>query len=83
MSRASAYIDWFYEARRQLRNQVRPFDFERLLSARSFEVVLATTATFPPPGLGEERLLNGLISTEMTERADTLRDRANRAAYRG
>ncbi|WP_433458528.1 PIN domain-containing protein [Micromonospora sp. CA-248212] len=66
IERAFAYIEWVHEARRRLYNLIRPAELEQLLGLRSYETIL--TATSPFGGPGGERVLNSLVSTELTER---------------
>jgi rRNA-processing protein FCF1 len=73
--RAFAYIDWMHEARRQLLSQVRTDDLERVVPPRSYDVVIAVSAAFGGPG--GARVLNGLLSSELTERLQGLEDARN------
>ncbi|MEU4778295.1 PIN domain-containing protein [Micromonospora sp. NPDC023633] len=69
--RAFAYVEWMHEARRRLYNHVRSAELDHLIPVRSYELLISVTATAPhPPKSGEERILNGLISTDQSERVD-------------
>ncbi|SIM73103.1 PIN domain-containing protein [Micromonospora cremea] len=71
LSRALAYLDWCHEAQRRLRNQVRPAELDYLVPPKSYEVVLSAAGSF---GFGPsgERLINGLVSTQLDERVSVL-----------
>ncbi|MEU7935246.1 PIN domain-containing protein [Micromonospora echinofusca] len=55
-----------HEARRRLYNLIRPTEMEQLIGLRTYETILAATVPFGKPG--GERVLNALVSTELTER---------------
>ncbi|PWR13394.1 hypothetical protein DKT69_20965 [Micromonospora sicca] len=70
VERAFTYIEWVHEVRRRLHNLIRPTELEQLIGLRAYETILAATVPFGKPG--GERVLNGLISTELTERVAVL-----------
>ncbi|MFF4880237.1 PIN domain-containing protein [Micromonospora sp. NPDC000668] len=71
LSRALAYLDWCHEAQRRLRNQVRPAELDYLVPPKSYEVVLSAAGSFGDQRAGD-RLINGLVSTQMDERVSVL-----------
>ncbi|MFE7869448.1 PIN domain-containing protein [Micromonospora humida] len=65
--RATQYIDWAQEARRMLRNQVRPDEAEHLVPTKSWEAALTAMIVASHSSVGA-RVLNGLVSAELDER---------------
>lgn len=70
LSRALAYLDWCHEAQRRLRYQIRPAELDYLVPLKSYEV-LAAAGSFGNRTMGD-RLINGLVSTQMDERVSLL-----------
>ncbi|MEU5529353.1 PIN domain-containing protein [Micromonospora chersina] len=65
--RASAYLEWVHEARRRLRNQLRPADLERLVPAQSYDVLLSALGPITSLSI---RVVNGLVNQQLSERED-------------
>lgn len=65
--RASAYLEWVHEARRRLRNQIRPTDLERLVPSQSYDVLLSALGTITANNV---RVVSGLVNQQLMERAD-------------
>ncbi|OWV04716.1 hypothetical protein B5D80_19690 [Micromonospora wenchangensis] len=72
LERALAYLDWCHEAQRRLRNQVRPAELEYLVPLKAYDVVLAAAGAFVTRPVGD-RLINGLVSTQLDERVSVLK----------
>ncbi|MEW2384694.1 PIN domain-containing protein [Micromonospora sp. NPDC047707] len=78
--RAQQYLEWVNEARRMLRTQLRPAELEQLLPTQEYELTLSaiassasvSVASHGNPDLANERLLNGLVSTQIDQRSDAL-----------
>ncbi|MEU7961364.1 PIN domain-containing protein [Micromonospora humida] len=73
LARVISYIDWAQEARRMLRNQVRPAEAQHLVPTKSWELALTATTTFASIDPAGERLLNGFVSAELDERIHVLK----------
>lgn len=65
--RVRGYLDWANEAVRRLRGQISAADVDRLVLTKRYELLLSGTASLGGPG--GEPILNGLLSTELDERA--------------
>ncbi|MGW4499135.1 PIN domain-containing protein [Micromonospora sp. NPDC004336] len=86
VDRAYRYLEWMHEARRLLRNQIRPAGLEQLLPMQSYKLVLSAVGAHQVPlvslpreqpaggalHLGGERLLNGLVAAQADERVQAL-----------
>jgi hypothetical protein len=64
------YLEWATEAVEQLRYSVSDADIDRLVLTRRYYVLMDGAARFS--GNEQARLVNGLVSLELAERADTL-----------
>jgi hypothetical protein len=62
--RVASYLNWANDAVRTLRKQVSSADLDRLVLTRRYELLLATGVNT------DNRVLNGLLSTELEERVD-------------
>ncbi|MEV4773076.1 PIN domain-containing protein [Micromonospora humida] len=70
IQRAMAYLNWWHEAQRRLRTQVRPAELDYLAPLKSYDLVLSASETFGGPG--GALVLNGLVSTMLDERVSNL-----------
>lgn len=68
--RLLAYLDWATDAVQKLRYAISDADIDRLVLTRRYYALLDGAARFS--GNNQARLVNGLVSLELTERAEAL-----------
>jgi hypothetical protein len=73
-SRLTAYIEWATLAVQQLGNQITSTDLERLVLTRGYERLLSALGSMTGQDVGTQRVLNGLVSLELTQRVDAFND---------
>jgi hypothetical protein len=73
--RVVVYLNWVNDAVRMLRKQISSADIDRLVLTRRYELLLAEDIS------SGSRVLNGLLSAELDERADAF-DEAREALER-
>jgi rRNA-processing protein FCF1 len=73
--RVVVYLNWVNDAVRMLRKQISSADIDRLVLTRRYELLLAEDIS------SDSRVLNGLLSAELDERADAF-DEAREALER-
>lgn len=70
--RVAAYLEWVNNTARQLGNQLSATDFDRLVLTRGYDRLLATAGTMTGTDIGTQRVLNGMVSLELSQRAEAL-----------
>jgi hypothetical protein len=70
-NRIGSYLEWAANAVRHLDNQVAPSDIDRLVLTRGYNRLLAAVG-LPGTDITTQRVLNGLVSLELDQRAQAL-----------
>jgi hypothetical protein len=68
----AAYIEWATLAVQQLGNQITAADLDHLVLTRGYERLLSAVGSMTGLDIGTQRVLNGLVSLELTQRVDAL-----------
>jgi hypothetical protein len=68
--RLLSYLEWTSNAVRTLGNQISPPDLERLVLTRRYEQLLSGVGTMTGTETEVQRVVNGLVSLEIRQRAD-------------
>lgn len=71
-SRLMRYLNWATDTASVLRHQISDDDIDRLVFTRRYQLLLGSCGTLA--GSAQERLVNGLINLEVTERIQALED---------
>jgi hypothetical protein len=72
--RLTDYIEWATLAVQQLGNQITAADLERLVLTRGYDRLLSGVGSMTGLDAATQRVLNGLLSLELTQRVDALDD---------
>jgi hypothetical protein len=72
--RLTSYIEWATLTAQQLGNQITAADLDRLVLTRGYERLLSGFGSMTGLDAGTQRVLNGLVSLELTQRVDALDD---------
>jgi len=68
--RIGSYLEWVTNAVQQLDSQISAADLDRLVLTRTYDRLLAVAGTMTGTDLGTQRVLNGLVNLELTQRVD-------------
>ena len=72
--RVSAYIEWATLAVQQLGHQITTADLDRLVWTQGYERLLSAVGSMTGLDIGTQRVLNGLMSLEQTQRINAFDD---------
>jgi hypothetical protein len=72
--RLTEYLEWATLAVQQLGNQITAADLERLVLTRGYERLLSGVGSMTGLDVDTQRVLNGLLSLELTQRVDAFDD---------
>ena len=72
--RLTGYIEWTTLTVQRLGNQITAADLDRLVLTRGYERLLSGFGSMTGLDAGTQRVLNGLVSLELTQRVDALDD---------
>jgi hypothetical protein len=81
-SRLASYLEWVTSTIQRLGSQISAADFDRLVLTRAYERLLAVAGTMTGTDIGTQRVLNGMVGLELTERATRSRQRSRRWMHR-
>jgi hypothetical protein len=70
--RLAGYLEWVTNTVQQLGNQISPADLDRLVLTRSYDRLLSVAGTMTGTDIATQRVLNGMVSLELTQRTDAL-----------
>jgi hypothetical protein len=68
--RLAGYLEWATATVQQLSNQISAADFDQLVLTRSYDRLLSIAGTMTGGDIATQRVLNGLVSLELTQRTD-------------
>jgi hypothetical protein len=69
-SRIASYLEWVTSAIQQLGNLISAADLDHLVVTRSYDRLLNVAATMTGTDIGTQRVLNGMLGLELTQRVD-------------
>jgi hypothetical protein len=73
MDRLTGYLEWAGRSMRSLHNRIAPSDIDRLILTPGYHRLLSTGVTLlASSGIGVQRVVNDLISTELQHRTEEL-----------
>lgn len=70
--RVAEYLEWVTNTVRQLCNQLSAADLDRLVLTRGYDRLLAAAGTMTGIDLRTQRVLNGMVSLELSRRVEAL-----------
>jgi hypothetical protein len=68
--RLAGYLEWATATVRRLSNQISAADLDQLVLTRSYDRLLSIAGTMTGDDIATQRVLNGLVSLELTQRTD-------------
>jgi len=68
--RVAGYLEWVTNAVQQLGSQISAADLDRLVLTRTYDRLLSAAGTMTGTDISTQRVLNGLVGLELTQRAD-------------
>jgi hypothetical protein len=72
--RLTEYIEWATLTVQRLSSQIKAADLDRLVLTRGYERLLSGFGSMTGLDAGTQRVLNGLVSLELTQRVDAFED---------
>jgi hypothetical protein len=72
--RLTDYMEWATQTVQRLGNQITAADLDRLVLTRGYERLLSVFGTMTGLDAGTQRVLNGLVSLELTQRVSAFED---------
>ena len=68
--RVAGYLEWVTSAVQQLGAQISAADLDQLVLTRGYDRLLSAAGTMTGTDISTQRVLNGLVSLELTQRVD-------------
>jgi hypothetical protein len=68
--RLAGYLEWATATVQQLGNQISAADLDQLVLTRSYDRLLSIAGTMTGIDIATQRVLNGMVSLELTQRTD-------------
>jgi PIN domain len=68
--RVAGYLEWVTSTVQQLGAQISSADLDRLVLTRGYDRLLSAAGTMTGTDIATQRVLNGLVSLELTQRVD-------------